>query len=57
MSNSFVGLSSVTLVADNDYFGLDNFIVDVAKVSEPAPLALLGLGLAGIAFSHKRKSN
>jgi len=40
--------------ASNAYAKIDN--VDVRGIPEPATLALLGLGLAGIGFSRKKKA-
>jgi len=69
-TNHIVGLDAsgntngnVTLVIDEltgGYAALDNFKIVASDIQgdlpEPASLALLGLGLAGLAFSHRRKS-
>lgn len=40
-----------------DNGGLDRLEYNAAEVSEPATLALLGLGLAGIGFTRKKKQS
>lgn len=41
--------------AQNTFGGLGSHSIDSQVVPEPATLALLGLGLAGLAASHRRK--
>jgi hypothetical protein len=52
-SGNKVGTGSLT--AGNDYFKLLTVSGDI-KVSEPAVLALAGLGLAGVFFTRRRKN-
>ena len=57
--NFLADVSSVTLQFKNINLGpgidlgLDNVIVEGASIPEPATLALMGLGLAGIGFRRK----
>ncbi len=60
-SFSFVGTGSDTLTFafrnDPSYLSLDDIsVVQTNAVPEPASLLLLGLGLAGLATSHRRKT-
>jgi hypothetical protein len=42
--------------ASNEFYGIDNVVVDTdASVPEPASLALLGAGIAGLGFFRRRK--
>ncbi|MFE8071648.1 PEP-CTERM sorting domain-containing protein [Marinobacteraceae bacterium S3BR75-40.1] len=49
------GLSDITIVTNNssDGFGIDDVTIGVP---EPGTIALLGLGLAGVGFTARRKS-
>lgn len=54
--SSWVGLSSVHIQNSGMENGaIDNIELSTVSVPEPASIALLGLGLAGIGFSRKKK--
>lgn len=60
--HSISGVGSISSIRWRDPVGgaaLDNIILSTSTsaVPEPAPLALLALGLAGIGFSRKKKIN
>jgi len=51
----FIGIDSLTLyTSPGTQFVMDNFTVNETSVSEPASLALLGLGLMGLGFARRR---
>jgi len=58
LSAAFTGLSSVnfhSFGSVGDGMALDNITVNSNRVPEPAPLALLGLGLLGLGMARKRR--
>lgn len=53
----FVDLTSFAIIASGPSFGLsvDNIVINETQVPEPGMLAMLSLGLAGIAAARRRK--
>ncbi len=53
---NFLGVSQVffRLVPGVDAVGIDNLLVKAASVAEPAPLALIGIAIVGLAFIRRR---
>lgn len=57
MLDTFTGLTSLSILGPNSPFALDNVNLsdDPASVPEPASLAMVGIGLAGLALRRRRK--
>jgi len=59
LGSEFDSVKAFWFAPDNavDCFGMDNFYInEPAPAPEPATLGLLGLGLAGLGFSRRRKA-
>ncbi|NOQ76206.1 MAG: PEP-CTERM sorting domain-containing protein [Methylococcaceae bacterium] len=53
MNNTFSAVDTITFISSNG--GYDNLIIN-NNVPEPTSITLLGLGLAGLGFSRKKKA-
>lgn len=53
---NWVGIDRLVIANTGSQWAMDNFTFDTQPVPEPATLALMGLGLAGVGFARRRRS-
>ncbi len=54
-TSTTIALTGVGTAYSGSYIGLDNVSIVTSSAPEPTTLALMGLGLAGVGFSRRRK--
>ncbi len=57
IQSDFIGITRLTIAGSGTQIAWDNFTFNESEsIPEPAPMALIGLGLAGIGFLRKKKA-